>query len=147
MLIGLIGIVIPVLPGVLLQVVAIAFWAFEESTLVAWLVLGLALAAAVAVSLVKYLFPGRRLREAGVPGSVLILAVTLAIVGLFVVPVIGAPTAFILTIYVFERTRRGKSMAWPSTKAALRAVVTSVGIELAGGFLIAVSFFAGALLT
>lgn len=144
---GLIGIVVLILPGLVLQVAAVAIWAFEESTAVGWVVLGLVLALAVGASVVKYMFPSRRLKEQGVPGSVLLMAVVVAVVGLFAIPVIGAPLGFILTVYVFERVRRGKETAWPSTKSALRAVFTSIGIELAGGFLIAIVFVGGALLT
>lgn len=147
MLVGLIGIVVVIVPGLVLQVAAVALWAFEESAVPGWVVLGLVLALAVGTSVVKYVFPGRRLKEEGVPGSVLLLAVLVAIVGLFAIPVVGAPLGFILTVYVFERMRRGKEQAWPSTKSAVRAAFTSIGIELAGGFLIAIVFFAGALLT
>lgn len=144
---GLVGIVVPVLPGLGLQIAAILFWAFEESSTVGWVVLVLAIGLAVAASVLKYLYPGRRLREAGVPGWLVLVAVLVAIVGLFVVPVVGAPIGFVLTVYLFERRRHGRARAWPSTKSALRAVVQSAGIELAGGFLIAVVFFAGVFLT
>lgn len=144
---GLVGIVVPVLPGIALQLVAVAFWAYEESNLTAWVVLGLVSALAVTATVLKYLFPGRRLKATGIPGWVLLAAVLAGIVGLFVIPVVGAPIGFVLTIYGFERTRKGKTLAWPSTKNALRAVLTSIGIELAGGFVVAVVFVAGALLT
>ena len=146
-LVGLVGIVVPILPGLALQVVAVGVWAFEESTLIGWVVLGLCVALAVVATVVKYLFPGRRLKEIGLPGSVLVLAVAVASVGLFVIPILGAPIGFILTIYLFERARRGTRLAWTSTKGALRAVLTSIGIELSGGFLIAVTFVVGVFLT
>lgn len=144
---GLIGIVVPVLPGLILQVGAIAFWAFEESSAVGWAVFVVTLGLAVTATVLKYLFPGRRLREAGLPGWLVLSAVIVAIVGLFVIPVIGAPIGFVLTVYVFERARHGRERAWPSTKSAVKAVLQSIGIELAGGFLIAVVFFAGVFLT
>ncbi len=65
--------------------------------------------------------------------------------GFFVVPVIGAPLGFVLSIYVFERRRKGREAAWPSTKQALRAIATSIGIELAGAFVITIVFFVAAL--
>jgi len=144
---GLVGIVVPILPGIALQAVAVAVWAYEESNLTGWLVLGLALALAVTATVLKYLFPGRRLKATGISGWVLLAAVLVGIVGLFAIPVVGAPIGFVLTIYGFERARKGKALAWPSTKSALRAVLTSIGIELVGGFLIAVVFLAGSLLT
>jgi uncharacterized protein YqgC (DUF456 family) len=144
---GLVGIVVPVLPGLLLQIGAIAFWAFEESSFVGWVVLVLAIVLAIAASVIKFVFPGKRLKEAQVPGWLVLVAVSVAIVGLFVIPVVGAPIGFVLTIYLFERARHGGERAWPSTKSALRAVLQSIGIELSGGFLIAVVFFFGVFLT
>ncbi|MFZ0015654.1 MAG: DUF456 domain-containing protein [Acidimicrobiia bacterium] len=146
-LVGLVGIVVVFLPGLLLQVVSVGIWAFEESSVVGWVVLGIVVTLAVVATVLKYVFPHRRLRDEGVPAWVLYLAVAVAIVGLFAVPVIGAPIGFILTVYVFERVRRGPTRAWPSTKTALKAVLTSTGIELTGGFLILIVFVAGAFMT
>lgn len=146
-LVGLVGIVLVFLPGLVLQVAAVAIWAFEESSVVGWAVLIAVIALALGATILKYLFPQRRMRAEGVPGWVLFVAVLVAVVGLFVVPVVGAPLGFILTVYIFERVRRGPTQAWPSTKTALKAVLTSTGIELAGGFLILVVFVAGAFLT
>lgn len=144
-LVGLVGIVLVFLPGLALQVVAVVLWAFEESSAVGWVVVSLVIVLAVTATVLKYLYPGRRLREAGIPNWVLFTALMVAIVGLFVVPVVGFPLGFVLAIYLFERARVGSERAWPSTKTAVRAVLTSTGIELAGGFLIAVVFFSGAL--
>jgi uncharacterized protein len=145
--VGLIGIVVVFLPGLALQVIAVFLWALEESTVIGWVVLGIVVAVAIGATVLKYVFPQRRLRQEGVPGWVVFVAVLVAIVGLFVIPVVGAPIGFILTIYVFERVRRGRPQAWPSTKVALKAVLTSTGIELAGGFTILLVFVAGAFLT
>lgn len=145
-LIGLVGTVVMILPGIVLQVVAVALWAFEESTFAGWVVLGLVVGLALAATVLKYVFPGRRLREVGIPRSVLLLAVVAGTIGFFVF-VVGAPLAFLLVIYLFERARVGSERAWSSTKAAVKALMTSVGIELAGGFLILLAFAAGAVLT
>lgn len=146
-LIGLVGIVLVFIPGIALQAIAVSVWAFEESSGVGWAVLVLVLGVAVAVTVLKFLYPRKRLIEAGVPSWVLFAAVLAAIVGLFVIPLAGAPIAFVGAIYMFERARVGRSQAWPSTKVALRALLTSTGIELVGGFLIAGTFFAGALIS
>lgn len=146
-LVGLIGIVLVFLPGMLLQVVAVFLWALEESNAVGWLVFGVVVTLVLATTILKYVFPKRKLTAAGIPGWLLFLAVAVAIVGLFIIPVVGAPLGFVLTIYVFERARHGRERAWPSTKTAVRSVLTSMGIELAGGFLILLVFVAGALAT
>lgn len=145
MLIGLVGVVAVFVPGLALQVGAVLLWAFVESSAWSWVVLAVVIAVAVAASVLKYLRPGKRLRAAGIPGWLLLTAAALAAVGFFVVPVIGAPLGFVLSIYLFERRRRGREAAWPSTRQALRAIATSIGIELAGAFVITIVFFVAAL--
>jgi len=145
-LIGLVGTVIPVLPGLLLQVVAVTVWALEESSATGWAVLALVIVIALAASILKYLYPGRQLKEGGVPGWVLFAAVIVGIICFFPIPVVGGPIGFVVTVYVFERARKGPERAWPSTKTALNAVLQSIGIELGGAFLVTLVFFSGALL-
>lgn len=144
---GLVGVVVAVVPGLALQVIAVTIWAFEKGTAAGWVVLGLVLAIAATATILKYAFPHRKLREEGVPGWILVVGAVAAVIGLFVIPVIGAPIGFILTVYVFERVRRGPARAWPSTKTALKAVFTSMGIELAGGFAIVLVYFMGVFVT
>lgn len=126
---------------------AIAVWAFVEGSVGGWIALAVVGAIAVIATVLKYLRPGRRLRAAGIPGWLLLAAATTAIIGFFAVPIVGAPLGFIATIYLFERRRLGKAAAWPSTKTALAAIITSVGIELAGAFAITVVFVIAALAT
>lgn len=59
----------------------------------------------------------------------------MAIVGFFVVPVVGLFIGFVLGIYASEHQRVGARMAWPSTKAALRAVGVSMLVELTSALL------------
>jgi uncharacterized protein YqgC (DUF456 family) len=136
-LIGLVGIVLPVLPGLFLEVGAVLLWAFVEGGSRAWSVAVAALAIGAAGTVVKYLVPGKRLREAGIPRSTLILAGILAIVGFFVIPVIGAPIGFVAGTYLAERNRLGATAAWPSTSSSVKAVGLAIGIELAAGLAIA----------
>ena len=46
-----------------------------------------------------------------------------------------------------ERLRVGREHAWPATKRSLRAVATSIGIELVTGVLIAATWFVTVLTT
>jgi uncharacterized protein len=144
MLVGLVGIVVPVLPGLLLVWLATALWAFEHPSRWAWLVFaicGLVYAAGV---ITQYLVPGRRLKDAGVRTSTLFLAVVLAIVLFFVIPVIGAPIGFVLGVFLVELGRhRERHAAWLSTGHALKAVAMSMGIELAAGFAIVLIWLTG----
>jgi uncharacterized protein YqgC (DUF456 family) len=128
--VGLFGIVVPVIPGTLLVLLGIFVWASEESTTTSWVVLAIATACLAAGTVVKYVVPGRRLKAA-VPTSTLVSGGIGAVVGFFVIPVVGALAGFPIGIYLAERVRVGAAGAWPSTRTALQAVGVSILIELA----------------
>lgn len=136
--VGIVGIVVPVLPGLVLVAAGVAVWAVPRADALGWTVLGVALAVLVVGSVVKYLVPGRRLRDAGVPGRSVALGAVLGIVGFFVVPVVGLFLGFVLGVYLAELARlRDRALAWPSTRGALAAVGWSIVIELVTGVLAA----------
>ena len=141
-LVGLMGIVVPILPGTLLVAVAMIGWAAEDGGRTAWLFAGSAVVLLAVGQVVKYAIPGRALKAA-VPTSTLLLGGVGAIVGFFVIPVVGALAGFPIGIYVAERVRVGAEAAWPSTKAALRAVGVSILIEFAAALAAIVLWIAG----
>lgn len=129
--VGLAGIVVPVLPGTLLLAAAFVFWGAVVGSTTGWVVVGIALAWLLAGAVVKFAVPGKRLKDAGVPNSTLLLGGLVGIVGFFVVPVVGFFAGFVLGVYAAEQRRLGRSGAWPSTVKALKAVGLSILIELA----------------
>jgi uncharacterized protein YqgC (DUF456 family) len=146
--VGLVGILVPLLPGIVLVFGAIAVWAFFERTTVAWVTLGIVTALLAATLLVKYLWPMRRMRSADVRTSSLFAGAVLGIIGFFVVPVLGLLIGFVLGVYLAElANRRDQRLALTSTVHAIKGVALSVGVELAGGLLatvawvVAVAFF------
>lgn len=147
-LIGLAGIVVPVLPGLLIVLGGVLLWAYQSGTPVSWWVFVVCAALYVGGLGLQYAVPGRRLRRQGVGTRTLLLALVLGIVGAIVIPVVGGPPAFVLGIYLVEHARtRAASLAWASTRAALRAVLTSIGIELLAGLCITAIWVVAVLLT
>lgn len=137
MLVGTVGIVVPVLPGLFVVWGATLVWAFERQDGPGWLVLGLATVAYAVGLVAQYLLPGRRMRSAGVEGWIVAVALAVAVVGFFVVPVVGAPLGFVGAVYLLERIKhREHGAAWRATTQAMRAVALNVGIELATAFAI-----------
>ena len=131
--VSLFGIVIPIIPGLVMEVIAIFLWAFVKGGAGAWAVAIAALLLAGVGTFIKYSIPKRRLNEVGIPNRTLLIATAVAI-------------GFVLTIYVFERIRVGAEQAWPATKTSLGAIATSIGIELATGLIIAAIWFGTVLL-
>jgi uncharacterized protein YqgC (DUF456 family) len=131
--VGILGIVIPVLPGAILSLAAILVWALELQSPTGWTVLAAAVVLIGASQVVKYIVPERRLRESGVPRRSMFVGVLLGIVGFFVIPVVGMFVGFPVGVYLSERQRLGgHDAAWISTKHALRATGLSILIEFIG---------------
>lgn len=145
---GIVGIVIPVIPGLLLAVLGVLLWAYETGGSTAWTFFGLCLAIYVVGVAIQLLVPGKRLREQGVKTSTLLLAVVLGIIGMFVIPVVGFIIGFVLGIFLVEQSRsRDRAQAWARTKHAVKAILMSMGIELCAGVLLAITWVIGVLVT
>ncbi|MDP2774557.1 MAG: DUF456 domain-containing protein [Nocardioides sp.] len=145
--VGLAGILVPVLPGSTLIFGGVLLWALDLGGSTAWGVLALVTALLVVGGVVKYAVPGKRLKTAGIPASTQWAGAGLAIVGFFVIPVLGIFAGFVLGIYLAEHRRVGPAQAWPSTKHALKAVGLSILIELVAGVLAAGTWVAGVIVT
>ena len=145
--VGVVGVVVPVLPGSLLVLGAILVWTMSLGSGTAWTVFAVAAAVIILGAVVKYAVPGRRLKEVGIPGSTLALGGVLGVVGFFVIPVVGLLVGFVLGIYLAELSRVGRASAWPATTHALRAVGLSMLIELVACLLAATVWVAGVVVT
>ena len=131
-LVGIVGTVVPVLPGSLLVGAAIVVWALVEGGSVAWLTALLACAVLVVGHVLTILVPGRRMSAAGIPTRTLVAGGILGVVGFFLVPVVGLPLGFVLGVYLAERVRLpDHATAWPSTVTAMKGTGLSVLIGLA----------------
>ncbi|MEU9805809.1 DUF456 domain-containing protein [Mycobacterium sp. NPDC050853] len=145
--VGIVGIVVPMVPGTMLVVLSIGAWALFESTTKAWVVLGIVVALAIVTTVVKYVWPAQRMREAGVPTLSLVLGGIAAIIGFFVIPVVGLVIGFVLGTYLAEFIRRSsQKQAWGATVTAVKAVATSIGIEMIGA-MVSAGIWLGAVLT
>ena len=143
---GIVGVVVPVLPGALLAWAAIAVWALALGSTTGWAVLVLATLVIGGAQVVKLLVPGRRMRDAGVTRGSIVTGVVLAVVGFFLIPVVGFFVGFPLGVYLAERRRlRLHAPAWRSTREALRAIGLSIVIELSATVLAAGAWLAAVL--
>jgi uncharacterized protein len=146
--VGVVGVVVPLLPGTLLVFAAIAVWAVVENNATAWVTLAVVAAVVTASTLVKYLWPVRRMRAADVSTWTLVAGAVLGVIGFFVIPVLGLVIGFVLGVYLAELARRrNQRLAWASTVHALKGVALSVGVELAGALLATAAWVVGVYLT
>jgi uncharacterized protein YqgC (DUF456 family) len=145
--VGVVGVVVPLLPGSLLVLGAILVWALDLRSGTAWTVFAVAALFVGLGAVVKYVVPGRRLKDVGIPSSTLALGAVLGVVGFFVIPVVGLVVGFVLGVYLSELQRLGRHAAWPATVHALRAVGLAMLIELAACLLAAATWATGVALT
>lgn len=146
--VGMVGIVVPLLPGTLLVFGAIAVWAVVEHNATGWVTLGVVTALLAAGQLIKYLWPMRRMRAADVRTSSLVVGGVLGVVGFFVIPVLGLVIGFVGGVYLAELgVRQNQRVAWTSTVHAVKGVALSVGVELAGALLATVAWACAVYLT
>ena len=139
--VGIAGLIVPVLPGLACVVLGVLVWAIGQSSTAAWVVFAVACVLAVAGYVVQVLVPGRQLSRGGVARRSNIVGLVCAVVGVFVVPVIGLLLGFVIGVFLAESARlRDRAQAWAATRVAIRAALTSVGIELAAAVTIAVGW-------
>ncbi|GEC03944.1 membrane protein [Streptomyces spinoverrucosus] len=124
MVFGLCGVLVPGVPGSWLVWAAVMWWALQDPRPVAWFVLVGATFALFLSQVVRWALPPRRLREGGATPRMAVYAGLGALVGFFVVPVIGAIPGFMAGIYLCERLRLGRH---GEARAALRTAMRSGG--------------------
>jgi uncharacterized protein YqgC (DUF456 family) len=135
MAVGLVGVVVPLLPGLLLVWVAGLAWAVAEGEGTArWIVLAVMTLLLAAGTLAKYVLPMKSAAARGAPLSTLLVGALCAVIGFFVIPIVGWLVGGVAGVYLAELVRhRDARRAWESTRAALLAMGIGMLIELAAG--------------
>jgi uncharacterized protein len=149
MAIGLAGVLIPVLPGLLLILAAGLWWTIADGGgAVRWGVFVVLAVLFVGATVAKLVLPARSAAARGAPLSTLLAGGVGAVIGFFVIPVVGAPIGGIAAIYLAEYLRlKDHRQALEATKAALVAIGIGVLIELATGVLMVLIWLGGLLIT
>jgi uncharacterized protein len=147
---GIAGIIVPVLPGgALLVAAAILGWAIWLGESTGWVIFGIS-AAFIAIGLItKYAIPGKRLKDSGMPLSTQIVGATLAIIGFFVIPVVGVFVGFPVGVFLAELRRHGGDprVAWASTWTALKAMGLFILIDATAATLATITWVVGLVIT
>jgi uncharacterized protein len=147
MLVGLVGVVVPVLPGTALVLAAGVVWALlvVDGGAVRWVVVG-AMAVLFAVGTVlKYALPGRRL-HGSLPRRTMLMAAVGAGVGFVLLPPLGLILGGVAGVYLGEAQRLGPGApARRSTVEVLKAVGVGILAELTAGVLMVGTWLLGLL--
>ena len=149
MLVGIVGVVVPVLPGLVLVWGAGLVWVWLDGGGPGRIAVGVLLTLLLVVgTVVKYALPARSASGAGAPRTTLLLGVAGAVVGLFVIPVVGVVVGGVGAVFVAELVRlQDARTAWRSTWAVLRAVGIGILVELTAAVLMLGTWTVGVALT
>jgi uncharacterized protein YqgC (DUF456 family) len=122
MAVGLIGTVVPIVPGLaLIWAGALGFGIAEGFDGPGAFVFGVITLVGLGGEVAGVALPKRAAGSAGAHGWSLLLGVVLALAGFFLVPVVGLPLGGALGIYVGEQLRtRDPHAAWRATTATLK---------------------------
>ncbi|HWL36159.1 MAG TPA: DUF456 domain-containing protein [Frankiaceae bacterium] len=145
MLVGLVGTVLPFLPGLPIIWGAGLVWVLSSDGSARWLVLAVLTVLLVAGTVAHYALPARSLGGRA-PRSTLLLGALGAIVGMFVVPVVGFPLGGVVGVFLAESRRTGSGReAWESTRRVLVAFGIGMLVEVGAGVLMVLTWVVAAL--
>ncbi|RZS83004.1 hypothetical protein EV189_3402 [Motilibacter rhizosphaerae] len=131
LVIGVAGVLIPVVPGSLLVAVTAAVWAWQEHRAGAWVAFVLMLVLLAAGTVGKYAVPGRAVAGTGAPRSTVVVGAVCAVAGFFLVPFVGVPLGFVVGVFVAELARlRAARAAWRTTWSTLTGIGLGMLVEL-----------------
>jgi uncharacterized protein len=145
---GLIGVVLPFIPGVVVVGTAAIVSTFVLGiTPAGWLMvatIGLITLGGAGASLI---LPARRGLKGGAARSSLALGAAIGLVGFFAIPVVGMPLGALGGLYLGELNRHGdRTQAWASTLDVLKAYGIGVLVEFAAAIAIVAIWLPGTLL-
>lgn len=134
-LVGLVGTAVPVLPGLVVVLVATAGTLLaQQGGPLTWTIVVLLVALTIAGTVLSTVLPARRAALSGAPRNSLWLAAAGAVVGFFVIPVVGLVVGGALGLLLAEQQRLGEwGPAWTSARGVLGAYGLGVLLELVIG--------------
>ncbi len=143
MVIGVVGTVLPLVPGLwLIWAAGLVYGVVEGFGPAAWAMALLTLLA-IAGTAAAAVLPQRAAAGIDVPVWGQLVATGVAVIGFFVVPVVGAAIGFVLGILVVVLVRtRDRSRVVPTTVAIVRSMVVASAAQLATGIVMVATWIA-----
>ena len=94
-IVGVCGVVVPVLPGSASVLAALLVWAWFGPSSWGWVAFGVGAVLLVIGFASQYVLTGKRLKERQIPQRSVVIGLVCGVVGLFVIPFLGLPIGFI----------------------------------------------------
>ncbi len=143
-LVGLLGIVFPALPGSILVGAGALAWAIWGASSWGWVAFGVAAFLLVVGVTSSLLLTGRSLQQRQVPKWPVTVGIILGVVGMFVLPGLGLPIGFVVGLllaewYRIRDFRQATVTSWETIKALGLGILAEVGCAMAATSVHAVS--------
>lgn len=143
-IIGVCGIVVPVLPGSLAILGGLLLWALLGGSPFGWVVFAIGTTFVAAGAAAQYLVTGRRLKQREIPNRSVVIGLIAGVVGLFAIPFLGLPIGFTAGLLLAEYARvRSLREAVSTSWAALKSVGLGMLVELCCGLAAATTLLVG----
>lgn len=129
--VGTIGIIVPILPGSITILIGLIIWAVVVQAVEGWIALALGGMLVIAGMSASWVLTGNRLKQRQIPNRSLLFGVIGAIVGVFVIPVVGLFVGFLVGLLASETYRqKNLNAALESSWAAAKAMGIGILVEL-----------------
>ncbi len=146
LVVAVLGTVIPVLPGSILTVITLIAWAWILGSPAAWTAAIIGAGLAIAGMSASAVLTGRTMHRERIPRGPVMVGVVCAIVGMFVIPVVGLFLGFAAGLLAAELVRRRDlKAAARSSWVALKSMGLGILVEFGCASLAASSFALGTL--
>lgn len=128
--VAVVGTIVPVLPGSLLAIGTLLAWGWILGSPAAWWCAGIGMALALAGWSASTVLTGRNLQQQKIPRGSIALGIVLAVVGMFLIPVLGLFIGFAVGLVLGEfRRRKDFPAALRASGSALKAMGVGVLVE------------------
>ncbi|GAB3700180.1 DUF456 domain-containing protein [Corynebacterium nasicanis] len=147
LIVGVLGTIIPILPGSVLIIGTLLVWAWVLGSTAAWTAGLIGVALAVVGMSASAVLTGRKLRREQIPRGPVLAGVAVGVVGMFLVPVVGLFLGFALGLLLAEYARRRDlAAAWRSSVEAMKSMGFGMLLECTCASLAVFAFVVGAVL-
>jgi uncharacterized protein YqgC (DUF456 family) len=135
MLFGLLVLLIPVLPGlVIIWAVSLGYGIFAGFGTLGWVMFAILTVLMVVGSFTDNVLMGTSAHKEGAPWWVILLALVAAVVGNFLMPIVGGVLAALAALFLIE---------WARLKDAKKAFTSMRGMLVGCGWAVAIRFIIG----
>ena len=148
MVVGILGTVVPLLPGLpIVWAAALVYGVAEGFGVIGWICFVVITLVGIGGIVAGIVVPQRKVQGGGAPFSTSLLGLIGGIIGFFVIPIVGLVVGAVVGVFVAERLRTGnREEAWASTKRAIVGFGVGALVQMGAGFVMMLTWIAWAAL-